>query len=99
MLASFQTSVEEEMMVPLYDYLITNEFGHFVKVDNTLVSRGRRLFISSTIEFLDETRTGVKLGPITSWWIKLQDRTHYYGVSTASCSYLLSNQRPIFFPP
>ena len=55
-LASFQTSVEE-MMFTLYDYLITNEFCHFVKVDNTLVSWGRRLFVSGTIEFLDEMRT------------------------------------------
>ena len=56
-LASFQTSVEEEMMVTLYNYLITDKFGHFVKVDNTLVSWGRRLFVSGTIEFLDEMRT------------------------------------------
>ena len=40
----------------------------------------------------------MKLGPITSWWIKLQDRTHYYGVSTASCSYLLSNPVAEYLP-
>ena len=40
----------------------------------------------------------MKLGPITSWWIKLQDRTHFYGVSTASCSYLLSNPAADYLP-
>ena len=40
----------------------------------------------------------MKLGPITSWWIKLQDKTHYNGVSTASCSYLLSNPAAEYLP-
>ena len=62
-----------------------------------LSARARSSF-TSTIEFLDRTRTGVKLGPITSWWIMLQDRTHYFSASTASCSYLLSEPVVEYLP-
>ena len=65
---SFSMQLEPERTVALYDYLISDKYGHLVKVDNPMVSQGKKLFVSGTIEFLDETWTGVTLGPITSWW-------------------------------
>ena len=87
-LDSFSMQVEPEGTVVLFNYLISDKYSHLVKVDNPMVSQGKKLFVSGTIEFLDAKRTGVKLGPITSWWITLRDQTHYFGVTTASCSYL-----------
>ena len=96
-MGSFNAQVVPESRVALSHYLIMDKYGHLVRVDNPLVSQGKKLF-TSTIEFLDRTRTGVKLGPITSWWIMLQDRTHYFSASTASCSYLLSEPVVEYLP-
>ena len=83
LLGSFNALVEPENRVALSDYLIRDKYDHLVRVDNTLVSQGKKLFNNGTIEFKDETRTVVKLSSITSWWITLQDQTHYFGISTA----------------
>ena len=70
---SFNALVEPESRVALFHYLIMDKYGHLVRVDNPLVSQGKKLFDTSPIEFLDKTQMGVKLGPITSWWITLQE--------------------------
>ena len=74
-MGSFNALVEPESRVALSNYLIRDKYGHLVRVDNTLVSQGKKLFVNGTLEFLDKTRMVVKLSSITSWWITLQDQT------------------------
>ena len=62
-MGSFNAQVVPESRVALSHYLIMDKYGHLVRVDNPLVSQGKKFFVTGTIEFLDKMQMGVKLGP------------------------------------